>query len=226
MDSPANRHPPELVYRPPKQSICPFILLLFFFFVLGKVHYNADFLHEPARLTALVSGACIIFLCFKRRSGLGFLFSFFIYLCSSTSIGVISIASAPGGENISCPIPFLFLFCHLFLFLGLFLFQRNIQAARQPLVPLLFGALLYFLPYFPNLEWLEGWIEGLDLFLLLLGFLLLICAEENEWLEELQHRGESNVYGRVLKALEKHSRWGTFSYSRVDKLSWNGGIGL
>lgn len=59
-------------------------------------------------------------------------------------------------------------------------FQRNLQAARQPLVPLLFGALLYFLPYFPNLEWLEGWIEGLDLFLLLLGFLLFVCGEENE----------------------------------------------
>lgn len=162
----------------PKQSICPFILPLLYFFLL--VHYSADFLHEPARLTALVSGACIIFLCFRRRSKLSFLFSFKISFFSRTGIGVISIASAPGGENISCPIPFLFVFCHFFLFGGFFLFQRNIQAERQPLVPLLFGALLYFLPYFPNLEWLEGWIEGLDLFLLLLGSLLFIRGEENE----------------------------------------------
>ena len=164
----------------PQKSIFPCILLLLYFYFLGKVAYNVDFLHEPARLTALVSGACIIFLCFRRRSKLSFFFTFLIYFLSSIGIGVVSIASAPGGENISCPIPFLFILCHVFLFLGLFLFQRNLPAARQPLVPLLFGALLYFLPYFPNLEWLEGWIGGLDLFLLLLGFLLFVCGEENE----------------------------------------------
>jgi len=187
----------------PKQSIYPLILLMLYFYVLGKVHYSEDFLHEPARLPALVSGACIIFLCFRKRGRVGFLFAFWLYFFSSTSLGVISIASAPGGDNISCPIPFLFIFCHIFIFLGFFLFQRNILPAKQPLVPLLFGALLYFLPYFPNLEWLEGWIEGLDLFLLLLGLVLFICGEENERLEELQHPGESDVYGR---ALEKHSR--------------------
>lgn len=145
---------------------------MFYFYVLGAVHYSEDFLHEPARLLALVSGACIIFLCFRRL-----IFSFFLYLISSTSLGVISIASAPGGDNISCPIPFLFLFCHIFLFFGLFILKRNILPAKQPLVP---GALLYFLPYFPNLEWLEGWIEGLDLFILLQGLFLFICKEENE----------------------------------------------
>jgi hypothetical protein len=55
--------------------------------------------------------------------------------------------------------------------LGFFLFQRRI---KQPLVSLLFGALLFFLPYLPTMEWLEGWIEGLDLFLLLLGIVLCI----------------------------------------------------
>ncbi|KAK9741129.1 hypothetical protein RND81_03G083800 [Saponaria officinalis] len=163
-----------------KQSILPFLILLLYFWVFGKVYYSADFLREPARLTALVSGACIIFLCFRKRKKRAFLIAFFIYFLASTYIGVISIASAPGGEQISCPIPFLFIFCHLFLFLGLFLFQRNIRVERQPLVPLLFGTLLFFLPDFPNLEWLEGWIEGLDLFLLLLGFLLFVCGEENE----------------------------------------------
>lgn len=137
-------------------------------------------MHEPARLLALVSGACIIFLCFRKRGKIGFIFAFLLYLISSTSLGVISIASAPGGDNISCPIPFLFLFCHIFIFFGFFIFKRNILPGKQPLVPLLFGALLYFLPYFPNLEWLEGWIEGLDLFLLLLGLVLFICREENE----------------------------------------------
>lgn len=39
--------------------------LFCYFDVLGKVHYSEDFLHEPARLPALVSGACIIFLCFR-----------------------------------------------------------------------------------------------------------------------------------------------------------------
>lgn len=164
----------------PKQSIFPLILLFLYFLVLGKVHYSEDFLHEPARLPALVSGACIIFLCFRKRGRVGFLFAFLVYFISSTSLGVISIASAPGGDNISCPIPFLFIFSHIFLFCGFFLFQRNILPAKQPLVPIVFGALLYFLPYFPNLEWLEGWIEGLDLFLLLLGLVLFICGEENE----------------------------------------------
>lgn len=164
----------------PQKSLCPFIILSVYFWFLGKGYYGEDFLREPARLTAMVSGACIIFLCFKRRGKLAFFFPFFIYFLSSTGIGVFSIASAPGGENISCPIPFVFLACHLFIFWGLFLFQRNIRAERQPLVPLLFGALLFFLPYFPNLEWLEGWIEGLDLFLLLLGILLFVCGEEKK----------------------------------------------
>lgn len=164
----------------PKHSICPFLILIVSFWVLGKVWYSADFLREPARLTALVSGACIIFLCFRKRGKVAFLVPFFIYLISSTAIGVISIASAPGGDKISYPFPFLFLFCHFFLFFGFFLFQRKIRSERQPLVPLLFGGFLYCLPYFPNLEWLEGWIEGLDLFLLLLGILLFVCDEENE----------------------------------------------
>ncbi|CAN8221833.1 unnamed protein product [Cochlearia groenlandica] len=128
----------------------------------------------------MVSGACIIFLCFRRRGKVAFFFPFLLYLISSTTIGMISIASAPGGENISCPIPFVFLACHLFIFFGFYVFQRDIRAERQPLVPLLFGGFLYFVPHFPNLEWLEGWIEGLDLFLLLLGILLFVCDEENE----------------------------------------------
>lgn len=49
----------------PKRAISPLILLFCYFYVLGKVHYSEDFLHEPARLPALVSGACIIFLCFR-----------------------------------------------------------------------------------------------------------------------------------------------------------------
>lgn len=164
----------------PKLSIFPHILLLFYFFILGKAYYSADFLHEPARLLALVSGACIIFLCFRKRGRVEFICTFLVYLISSLSLGSISIASAPGGDNISCPIPFLFLFSHIFLFIALFIFGRNILPAKQALVPLLFGALLFFLPYFPNLKWLQGWIEGLDLFLILLGLVLLICGEENE----------------------------------------------
>ena len=164
----------------PKKSICPFLIFYLYFFILGLVFYSSNYLHEPARLTALVSGASIIFLCFRRRERVAFFLSFLIYFFSSIAIGVIAIASAPGGDNISCPIPFLFLFSHLFLFLGLFLFQKNIRAESQPLVPLLFGALLYLLPYFPNLEWLKGWIEGLGFFRLLLGFILFVCGEENK----------------------------------------------
>lgn len=164
----------------PKRGILPCTVLLLYFFVIGQVGYNVSFLHEPARLTALVSGACIIYLSLRRRSTIAFFICFLIYLSGSIGLGVVSIASAPGGENISYPIPFLFIGTHAFLFLGFYLFQRNLPAAKQPLVPLLFGAILYFLPYFPNLEWLEGWIEGLDLFLLLLGFILFVCGEENE----------------------------------------------
>lgn len=167
----------------PKRSIFPLLLLLLYFWVLGQACYSADFLHEPAQLSALVSGACIIFLCFRKRKKQAFLIAFLIDFFISIGIGIISIASAPGGENISCPIPFVFILCHLLLFFGLFLFQKNIRVERQPLVPLLFGALLFFLPYFPNLEWLEGWIEGLDFLLLLLGFLLFVCGEETKWQE-------------------------------------------
>jgi positive regulator of sigma E activity len=60
----------------PKRAISPLILLLFYFFFLGKFLYNEDFLHEPARLLALVSGACIIFLCFRKRGRVGFIFAF------------------------------------------------------------------------------------------------------------------------------------------------------
>lgn len=38
----------------PKQSIYPLIRLLFYFFVLGKVHYSDNFLHEPARLPVAI----------------------------------------------------------------------------------------------------------------------------------------------------------------------------
>lgn len=40
---------------------------------------------------------------------------------------------------------------------------------KQPLVPLLFGGLFFLLGYFPELAWLEKWIEGIDLLLLFLG---------------------------------------------------------
>lgn len=73
-----------------------------------------------------------------------------------------------------------FYFVSSITFFFLFLLKKNRRVERQPLVPLLFGALLFFLPYFPNLEWLEGWIEGLDFLLLLLGFLLFVCGEETK----------------------------------------------
>lgn len=126
----------------PKQSICPFLILLIYLFVLGKVHYSADFLHEPARLTALVSGACIIFLCFRRRGKVSFLFAFLISFFSSTGIGVIAIASAPGGDNISCPIPFLFLFCHLFL--GFIPFSKEYPGGKTTSSPLTLWGIVVF----------------------------------------------------------------------------------
>lgn len=104
-----------------------------FFFFIGKIHYSADFLHEPARLTALVSGACIIFLCFRKRGKVAFLVPFFCYLVASTGIGVISIASAPGGENISPPIPFFFFFFATFFFLGDFLSFKGILGRKDNL---------------------------------------------------------------------------------------------
>jgi hypothetical protein len=44
--------------------------------------------------------------------------------------------------------------------------------------------LVYFLPYLPNLEWLEEWIKGLDLLLFLLGILTFLFEEEGGGIKE------------------------------------------
>jgi hypothetical protein len=64
-----------LTLTKPKRAMLPFFLVipLFYYFFVGFAFYETNFLHEPARLTALVSGACIIFLCLDKR---GFVVAF------------------------------------------------------------------------------------------------------------------------------------------------------
>lgn len=127
----------------------PFLFFLCAQLSIGLFHYREAYLDEPAKLAALVSGSCIIFLCIKRRKKFSFISASLLYYISCVGIG---IASAPSGDNNHCPFPFLFSLFHLLVFAGVFIFQKSIPDERQPLIPFFFSALVYFLPYLPNVR--------------------------------------------------------------------------
>jgi hypothetical protein len=94
----------------------------------------------------------------------------------------IGIKSAPSDKTTILGIPdgiFIFVFLHLWGFLGLFFFKDSLPRGKQPLVPLFFSGLFFFLGYFPELAWLEKWIEGIDLLLLFLGAFSLVEDEKS-----------------------------------------------
>lgn len=87
----------------------------------------------------------------------------------------------PYGEfHVECSFSFFFIYG-----LGL---ASSFSRPEKALVPLFFGGLIFLLGYFPELEWLEKWIEGFDLLLLFLGI--------NSFIEE---RRSSKAHPRKIK---------------------------
>lgn len=163
----------------PKKRCLAWILLLIIQLIYGLLLYTDFYLMEPLKLAALLSGACIIFISLSRRTKWAFLIAFLLYLLISVFIG---IKSAPSEKTTILGIPdgiFIFVFMHFWVFLGLFFFKDSLPRRKQPLVPLFFSGLFCFLGSFPELAWLEKWIEGIDLLLLILGLFSLVEDEKS-----------------------------------------------
>jgi len=80
--------------------------------------------------------------------------------------------SSPSDKTTIWGIPhgiLIFVFLHLWLFFGVFCFKESLPRRKQALVPLFFSGLFLLLGYFPELSWLEKWMEGIDLILLIFG---------------------------------------------------------
>lgn len=147
-----------------------FLFLLFFQLLFGFYYFEKLFFIEYLKLATLVSGACIVFLSLERRTLWSFRIPFLIYFFIS-----IFIAVKMGSSNKTTlfQIPdgvFIFIFIHVWSFVFFFVFRGILPRRMQPLVPLFFSGILFSLGYFPQLSWLEKWIEGMDLLLLTLGF--------------------------------------------------------
>ena len=125
---------------------------------------------DPLKLTALLSGASILFLSLRKRTKLASGISFAFYLFLSLFIGFIS---SPLGKPSIFGIPAgigMFILLHLWALLFIVCFDKALPKRRQPFfLPLFFGGVLFLLSHFPSLAWLEKWIDGLDLLLLILG---------------------------------------------------------
>jgi hypothetical protein len=99
------------------------------------------------------------------------MYFFFSYL--------IAIAVSPTDTPTICGIPsgiFIFLLIHVwFLLIFIFLFLRTGSLkGKQPLIPIFFSIVFMILLHLPEVEWLERWIEGADLLLLMLSVFSLI----------------------------------------------------
>lgn len=158
-----------------KKGIFSFICLLFIQGLHGFLHYEDLYLmSEPLKLAVLLSGACIVFLSLKRRTGRAFKVPFFFDFFFSLLVGIIS---SPSETPTIWGIPhgiLIFIGIHLWFFLVVVLFKSSLPPKKQqPLVPLFFSGLFLFLTYFPELFWLDKWVEGRNLFLLSLGFFII-----------------------------------------------------
>lgn len=163
----------------PKKRLLSFILLLLIQLIFGFCYYEDFYLMEPQKLAALLSGACIIFLSLKRRTKWAFLIAFIFYFLLSLYIGIMS---SPSDKTTIWGIPhgiLIFVSLHLWPFFGLFFFKDSLPRRKQPLVPFFFSGVFFLLGYFPELSWLEKWIEGIDLILLFLGFFSFVEDEKS-----------------------------------------------
>jgi hypothetical protein len=164
---------------PPKKLGLAFIFLLFFQLFIGFVFYGESFVAEPLRLAALLSGACIVFISLEKRTIWTFIPVLLIYLMVSVFIGIML---SPGDKATIFGLSYgliLFLCLHIWPLFGLFLFKDSLPKRRQPLIPVFFGGIFFLLTHFSELEWLEKWIEGIDLLLLILGIYSLIKEERS-----------------------------------------------
>ena len=155
---------------PQNRVIFAKIFLLTIQLLIGTFVYKDFYFKEPAKLAVLLSGASILFLCMNKRSRFAFLLSFFIYFIISIIIGLVSLpgkVTALDLWGLS-----IFVLVHIIFLWGLQLFI--LPQEKQSIVPFLFYALLYLLPYFPHLKWISKWIQGFDLLLFLLCFLYFI----------------------------------------------------
>lgn len=162
----------------PKKRLFSFFLLLLSQLFFGFHYYKEFYLKDPLNLAALFSGACILFMSLKKRTKFQFLISSFIYLTLSIFIGVIS---APSGKTTILGIPpgiFIFVFLHVWFLGGCFFFKESLPGKKQPLLPIFFSGLFFLLCSFPELAWLEKWIEGIDLLLLFLSLFSLLENDE------------------------------------------------
>jgi hypothetical protein len=148
-----------------------FNILLNIQLLLGFFFYSEIYVCEPLRLASLLSGACIVFLCLKGRRGRAFFIPFCIYFLVSC---LIAIAVSPTDTPTIFGIPsgiFIFFLIHvwLLLFLIFFFLRAGSLKGKQPLIPIFFSIVFMILLYLPEVEWLERWIEGADLLLLMLS---------------------------------------------------------
>ena len=163
-------------------------------------HFRYPF--KPVRVRYLL--LLCFFLSLKKRTKFQFLISFFIYLTLSILIGVIS---SPSGKPTILGIPygiFIFVFIHLWLFLGCFFFKESLPGESQPLVPIFFSGLFFLLCYFPELAWLEKWIEGIDLLLLFFGLFSLL--ESGEIISERRTNDNPFLRRRPFKKNKKKTQ--------------------
>lgn len=162
-----------------KKRIFSLLLLVLLQSFYGLVHFGDFYFAEPLRLAALLSGACIVFISLAKRATRAFLPSFLFYLILSLFLGVMS---SPGDKATIWGIPhgiLIFVFLHIWAFVGLLFFNDSLPRRKQPLFPLFFGGVFFLLGYFPELAWLEKWIEGIDLLLLALGVFSFMEEEES-----------------------------------------------
>jgi len=158
--------------------VLSFLLLVFIQTFYGFIYFDDLYFSEPLRLAALLSGASIIFLSLERRATWTFILAFLFYFFLSLFIGAMS---SPCDKATIWGIPdgiLVFLFFHIWPLLGLFVFRKKLPRKKQPLVPLFFGGVFFLLGHFPELAWLEKWIEGIELLLLIFGLVSIIEEKE------------------------------------------------
>ena len=161
-----------------KNKFLSFIVLLFIQSSYGLYFFDDFFFNEPLKLAALLSGACILFISLTSRATWGFFIPLLLYLTLSLFIGLMS---SPYKATTICGIPhgiFIFFFFHLWAFIALLIFNHILLPKLQSLIPLFFGAIFFFLRCFPELNWLNKWIEGIDLFLFIFAVFSFLIEEE------------------------------------------------
>nr|AGY62767.1 orf142 [Eruca vesicaria subsp. sativa] len=92
----------------------------------------------------MVSGACIIFLCFKRRGKLAFFFLFFIYFLSSTGIGVFFDSFGAGRREHIMPHSLCFSSLSFIYFLGFIPFSKEYPGGTTTFGPLTLWSIALF----------------------------------------------------------------------------------